>query len=216
MRTNDLFIKDDFIYRVLSVEADRIQIIDCIKRNMPHWTSVSFLSDAKQITEEELRARARVSLSSYGSLSQQQKQIVHSKYGSISFIVPFVGNDYDRNQAIALCSEKFHLSKNTIKSRLCDYLAFQDLCIFLPDSRVTEKPLTADEKNFRWALNRYFYNALKMPLTECYRRMLKDKYCDEYGKLLPQVPSFRQFSYYYRKTVKQENLIISREGKGNF
>ena len=46
--------------------------------------------------------------------------------------------------------------------------------------------------------------------------MLKDKYCDEDGKLLSKIPSFRQFSYYFQKTATKENLIISREGKGKF
>ncbi len=216
MKINDLFSKDNSIYRVLSIEDDCIQLIDCIKRNMPYWESNDFLADAEQISEEELRVRANVNLASYDNLSQQQKRMVHSKYGSISFVVPFVGNDYERNQAIALCVERFHLSKNTIKSRLCDYLAFQDICIFLSTSKCKERQLTVDEKNFRWALNKYYFNALRMPLIESYRRMLKDKYCDEQGKLLPQIPSFRQFSYFYHKTAKRENLIISREGKGEF
>lgn len=216
MKINDLFNSGNSIYRVLAVEDSRVQVIDCLKRNMPHWVNVNFLSDIEQISEEKLRARACVNIVSYDSLSPQQKCIVHNKYGSISFIVPFVGNEYDRNSAITLCSEKFHLSKNTIKSRLCDYLAFQDLCIFLPNSKGKEKPLSADERNFRWALNRYYYNALKMPLIECYRRMIKDKYCDEQGGFLLKIPSFRQFNYYFHKTVKQENLIIAREGKGAF
>ncbi len=29
-------------------------------------------------------------------------------------------------------------------------------------------------------------------------------------------PSFRQLNYFYYKTVKQQNLIISREGKDKF
>lgn len=217
MKTNDLFSKGNSIYRVLSMaEDDRMQLIDCIKRNMPYWESNDFLADAEQISEEELRVRANVNLTSYDNLSQQQKKTIHSKYGSISFVVPFIGNDYERNQAIALCVERFHLSKNTIKSRLCDYLAFQDICIFLSTSKSKERPLTVDEKNFRWALNKYYFNALRMPLIESYRRMLKDKYCDEQGKLFPQIPSFRQFNYFYHKTAKRENLIISREGKGEF
>lgn len=216
MQTNDLFSRDGSIYRVLSIIDNNIQIIDCIKRNMPYWVSLDFLSNAEQISEEVLKERAFVKSVCYDSLSQQQKKIVHRKYGSISFIVPFVGNAYERNGAIALCAEKFHLSKNTIKSRLCDYLAFQDICIFLPNIKGKAKPLSVDEKNFRWALNKYYYNALKIPLRECYRRLLKDKYCDEHGNLLSKVPTFRQFNYYFQKTVKQENLIISREGKGEF
>ena len=105
MKINDLFSSGNSIYRVLAVEDDRIQIID--------WLSALRRKEILQA----LRTRANVNLTSYDSLSQQQKQMIHSKYGSISFIVPFVGNDYDRSQAVVLCSEKFHLSKNTIKSR---------------------------------------------------------------------------------------------------
>lgn len=215
MKTNDLLSKDGCIYRILTIRCDNIQIINCIKRTMPHWVSVNYLSNAELISEEKLLEKAFVNPLSYDSLSQEQKQLVHSKYASISFIVPFVGNDHERNRAIDLCSKQFHLSKNTIKFRLCNYLAFQDICIFLHSKR-KEKPISADEKNFRWSLHKYYYNALKMPLIECYRRMLKDKYCDEYGKLQAKFPSFRQFSYYFHKSVKQENLIISREGKGEF
>ena len=46
--------------------------------------------------------------------------------------------------------------------------------------------------------------------------MLKDRYCDDQGTLLPDVPSFRQFSYFYHKSNTQEKKIIAREGKGAF
>ena len=216
MKINELFKVGNTIYRILAVEGSDIQIIDCIKRTMPRWESIAFFSGAEKVSEEKLKESAGVNLVGYDSLSQPQKQIVHNKYGSISLIIPYTNNDYERNAAIALCADKFNLSKATIKSRLCDYLAFQDICIFLPDSIKTERSLTVDEKNFRWALNKYYYNALKLSLKECYRRMLKERYCDEHGKLLSKVPSFRQFNYYFYKTVKQENLIISREGKGEF
>ena len=52
MKTNDLFSKGNSIYRVLSMaEDDRIQLIDCIKRNMPYWESNDFLADAEQISQ---------------------------------------------------------------------------------------------------------------------------------------------------------------------
>ena len=216
MQINDLYIIGKTIYRVLYIKDSDIQVIDCIKRTMPRWEGIAFFRSAEQVREEELRKTAGINIVGYDSLSPPQKQIIHSKYGSISFVLPFLHDDYERNRAIALCAEKFNVSKATIKSRLCDYLAFQDICIFLPESTKTERPLTEDEKNFRWALNKYYYNALKLPLKECYRRMLKERYCDDQGKLLSKVPSFRQFNYYFYKTVKQENLIISREGKGEF
>lgn len=216
MKINDLFRIGNTICRVLAIDNSGIQIIDCIKKTMPRRVGIAFFIDAEQVSEEELRQTVGINLVGYDNLTQPQKQTIHNKYGSISMIIPFINSDYERNAAIAFCADKFKLSKATIKSRLCDYLAFQDICIFLPESIKTERPLTVDEKNFRWALNKYYYNSLKLPLKECYRRMLKDRYCDEQGKLLSTVPSFRQFNYYFYKTVKQENLIISREGKGKF
>ena len=216
MKINDLFKKDNTIYRILFIDSSDIQIIDCVKRTMPRMVGIDFFLSAEQVSEEELRETVGINLVGYDGLTQSQKQIIHSKYGSISMIVPFIHNDYERNRAIELCADKFNLSKATIKSRLCNYLAFQDICVFLPDKEKVKRPLTPDEKNFRWALNKYFYNGLKLPLKECYRRMLKDRYCDEQGRLFSKVPSFRQFNYYFYKTVKQENLIISREGKGEF
>lgn len=213
---NSLYKKGDTIYRVLATEDKSVLVIDCLKRTMPRRVGIAFFIDAEQVSEEDLRQTAGINIAGYDSLSPPQKQMIHSKYGSISLIIPFINSDYERNAAIALCADKFKLSKATIKSRLCAYLAFQDICVLLPESTKTEKPLSADEKNFRWALNKYYYNSLKLSLKECYRRMLKDRYCDEQGKLLSKVPSFRQFNYYFYKTVKQENLIISREGKGKF
>lgn len=57
---------------------------------------------------------------------------------------------------------------------------------------------------------------MKLSLKETYRRLLKDKYCKEDGSLVKDYPSFRKFNYYFYKTVKKENLIISREGKSKF
>ena len=42
--------------------------------------------------------------------------------------------------------------------------------------------------------------------------MLKSKYCDGEGKLLPSYPSFHQFRYYYRKTKRMQTFYISRDG----
>lgn len=42
--------------------------------------------------------------------------------------------------------------------------------------------------------------------------MLKEKYCDASGVLLPEYPSIHQFRYFYNKTKKMQNYYISREG----
>lgn len=211
----NLYSKDGTIYRVLAIKGKSVLVIDCIKRTMPKWLDKDFFNGCEQVSQEDLLNLSGVSLAGYDGLNQEQKKQVHERYGSISLILPYIHSDAERNSTIALCAEKLNVSKQTIKNRLCAYLAFQDITVFLPTEK-TDKPLTADEKNFRWALNKYYYTALKLSLKETYRRMLKDKYCDGAGNLLPEVPSFRQFNYFFYKTVKQQNLIISREGKGKF
>lgn len=215
MKINDLYKIGGTIYRALAIKDNSVLVIDCIKRTMPKWANTDSLNGCEQVSQEDLLNLSGVSLNSYDSLSPEQKKQVRERYGSISLILPFIGSNAERNSAIALCAEKLNISKQTIKNRLCDYLAFQDICIFLPMEK-TVKPLSVDEKNFRWALNKYYYTALKLSLKETYRRLLKDKYCDEQGNLLKDVPTFRQFNYFFYKTVKQQNLIIAREGKGKF
>lgn len=49
-------------------------------------------------------------------------------------------------------------------------------------------------------------------MKTAYTMMLKEKYCDDRGKLLPEHPSFNQFSYFFRKHKKMQTFFISRNG----
>ena len=46
--------------------------------------------------------------------------------------------------------------------------------------------------------------------------MLKEKYCDTCGNLLPEYPTFNQFRYFYRKHKNMQNYYISRNGIKNY
>ena len=46
--------------------------------------------------------------------------------------------------------------------------------------------------------------------------MLKEKYCDTCGNLLPKYPTFNQFRYFYRKHKNMQNYYISRNGIKNY
>ena len=74
-----------------------------------------------------------------------------------------------------------------------------------------EKELTSDEKIMRWALNKFFYTKHQNTLTTAYTMMLKEKYVDGEGNLLPH-PSIYQFRYFYKKTKNMQNYYIAREG----
>jgi len=103
------------------------------------------------------------------------------------------------------------MSKQSIRSFLCSYLVYQDVAVLAP-KQSKEKELTEDQKNMRWALNKFFYTRNQNSLPTAYAMMLKAKYCDAYGVLLPDYPSYNQFRYFYRKHRKMENYYISRDG----
>ena len=46
--------------------------------------------------------------------------------------------------------------------------------------------------------------------------MLKERYCDSNGTLLPEYPTINQFRYFYRKHNKMQTYYISRDGLKNY
>ena len=101
----------------------------------------------------------------------------------------------------------------TVRNYLCQYLAYQDISALLPKERETvERELTVDEKNIRWALNKFYFTRHKNSLKTAYTFMLKMRYCDNEGNLLPPYPSFNQFRYFHSKYKTRQNTIISRNG----
>lgn len=79
----------------------------------------------------------------------------------------------------------------------------------------TDKQLTVDEENMRWALNKYYYTQYKNKLTVAYTYLLKEKYTDKSGTSV-QHPSIYQFRYFYCKTKNMKNYYISRDGIKNY
>ena len=101
----------------------------------------------------------------------------------------------------------------TVRHYLCQYLVYQSISALVPKERtVSERGLTKDEKNFRWALNKYYFTRHKNSLKTSYTYMLKERYCDGEGKLIPEYPSYNQFRYFYSKYKTMQNALISRNG----
>lgn len=213
---NELLEKDNEIYRILLIEnLDDFLVINCSKAYMPYWTKAVYFDGTSKVDEDYLRNKLNINLPDMASMDPSLRKQMIKVYNSISPIVPVVGDIPLRNKMIEVCSNRYKVTKSTIRNRLCEYLIANDISIFYK-TNTKERELTDDEKNFRWALNKYFYNSLKLSLKETYRRLIRNKYLDSNGLIEENHPSFRQFQYYYQKTVKKENLIISREGKGNF
>ena len=205
---NKLMKKEGNVIRILEEKDDKVFIIDCIKKTMPYWCDLSSLSDF-EICYEEFEVRRE-------DLSAAEKRIMHERYTLIAGILPFVSDEKMRSHMISKVSEQMQVSKQTIRKYLCLYLVYQNMSVLAPNNEEKKRELTQDEKNIRWAINKFFYTKNKNSLKTAYTMMLKEKYCDNLHNLLPEYPSFYQFRYYYRKNRSLQKFYISRDGLSDY
>ena len=215
MQKNELIKREDTLLRVLDVREDRVLVIDCLKRTVPVWIPVTDLTDCSHCNENSLCEMTGQSFPELDSLPPEARSIARKRYTMICGILPVIGNDTQRNAMIRATAEYWSVSTQTVKSALLKYLVFQNIAVLAPVPR--KKPaLTHDEKNIRWALNKYFYSSAKHTLQYAYTRMLQEKYCSDDGSLLPSYPSIHQFRYFYKKTKSLQNYYISRNGAADY
>lgn len=218
MQKNNLFKQGNQIIRVLEVQEEQAFVIDCTKRTMPKWIDAVSISQYTEETEQELQMYTNLILPEVDSLDAESKKFMYEHYTMIAGILPFVSDENHRNNLITRISDKYGVSKKSVKNYLCLFLVYQDIValapmsVLLPKKKTTIKELSQDEKNMRWALNKFFYNKNKNSLNTAYTMLLKQKYCDSCGVLLPEYPTFNQFRYFYRKTKNLQNYYISRGG----
>lgn len=210
MRKNSLLKQSDKIVRVLEVKDSSILTIDCIKRTMPEWKEKKLFVDWMPVTEQELWESTGIYPTKVDTALSTTSKYIQEHYALIAGILPFIGDEKERSRMIRSIAEHKHYSKQTIRNTLCLYLAFQDISVLAPKQK-KEKELTSDEKIMRWALNKFFYTKHQNTITTAYTMMLKEKYTDAEGNLLPH-PSIYQFRYFYKKTKNLQNFYISREG----
>lgn len=201
------------IYRVLAVEEEEILLIDCMKKTMPKWHGLDEVNGYEACAEKELLEITETFLIEEQDMPPKTRQAVHKRFTVIAGILPFLGDDRLRTEAIKRVAEEKGICMQTVRNYLCQYLAFQNIGALVSKERGrVERELTEDEKNIRWALNKFYFTRHKNSLKTAYTYMLKEKYCDGEGNLLPAYPSFNQFRYFHSKYKTQQNTVISRNG----
>ena len=175
MKTNELLRYTGSIVRVLKQKDSQALVIDCVQRHMPEWVDAAPLEVCERTDISELCSAAGVRLRSLDSLQPTDRKICRERYSIIALVLPFVGDERRRTEMIYEAAERFKISKQTVRKYLCLYLSFQDDAVFA-QPEVKERQLTSDEKNMRWALNKYYYTRHRNPLTVAYKYMLQEKY----------------------------------------
>lgn len=213
---NDLYFKDDSIVRVLDVKENRALMIDCIRRTMPQRKDIASLTGWEKCSEEKLYEIADVDLPELDSLCPESRKTAYERYTMIAPILRLLSDEKKKCEMISVVANNEKVSKQTIRKYLCQYLAFQSIAILVPKDRDNDTSLTKDEKNMRWALNKFYFSYEKHSLKTAYTMMLKAKYCDGNGELLAEYPTFNQFRYFYRKRKNNQTYFISRNGLTNY
>lgn len=211
MKNNQLLRHGETIIRVLDITDGKAFIINCKRQTVPKWVNADSLTDYETCSDEVLDP-----LPDINDLDPQSRKFAYEHFTYIAGVLPFVTDKKRRCEAITQITEERRISKQTVCNYLWLYLVYQNIAALSPKTATTEKPLTDDEKNIRWALNKFFYTQNKHSLNTAYTLMLKEKYCNAEGVLLPQYPSFYQFRYYYRNHKKMQNYYISRNGIKNY
>lgn len=205
-----IFWHKDTVWRMLEKRGGEILVIDCMRKTMPKWMDLSELKEASEISEGEFYTE--LGFQPDRQLSASERKIMRERFLVIAGILPFVGEKRKRSYLISAAAEKYAVSKNTVKNYLAAYLVFQDVAALAPREKEQRTELTPDEKNMRWALNKFYYTKEKQSLATAYTMLLKEKYCDREGKLCGSYPSIHQFRYFYEKTKKLQTYYISRGG----
>ena len=179
---------------------------------MPVWTDAESLKDYVSCSEDTLQEITDTFLIDLDTLDAESRKTAYERYTMIAPLLPFVSDQKKRKELINSIASMKSISKQTIRYYLCLYLVYQNIAILVSKQRAKESVLSQDAKNMRWALNKFFYTKHKNSLSVAYTLLLKEKYCDSLGNLLPEYPSFYQFRYFYRKTKKMQTYYISRDG----
>ena len=206
MKANDIFRRNGDILRVLEIRDGRCLCINCNAACMPVWILMDEIKEYVYDAEPVIDTNMNV----------WQKQVAHERFTMIAPLLAYLTDNRERTRLMNRISVEQDISKQTLRRYLCRYLVYQDIAALAPAVRRVKQELTQDQKNMRWALNKYFYTPKKSKLTDVYVKLLKEKYCDVDGKLSDEYPSMRQFRYFEQKYRKQENYLISRNGLKNY
>ena len=205
MKNNCLIEHNGVIFRVLDTKDTKAFVINCNKKSMPKWVDM----DSLECYSERFDW---FPLPDINDMELSSRKFAYERFTMISPILPFLTDKNRRSSVISQIANDKGISRQTICNYLWLYLVHQNISALAPKDKDSTKELSADEKNIRWALNKFYYTRQQNTLNTAYTLMLKEKYCDKNGVLLEEYPSFYQFRYFYRQNKKLQNYYISRKG----
>ena len=129
---------------------------------------VFYFDSYQEVSESDLLKFLNIELINIDELPSESKKLAYERYTLIAAVLPFISDTSQQNKVISKISEDKNISKQTIRKYLCINLSLQTISSLAPIRAPKEKNLSPDEKNMRWALNKFFYTKNKNSLKTAY------------------------------------------------
>lgn len=155
----------------------------------------------KFVSEQELKLYSRIEpTQEYIEYIDKQKNPTDGQQKRLSLIAElmeeeiYIMDKKARNKKIKELAER---ERTTVKR--IQKLYFRQLAgrLLVEERKLPEKQETQEQKNFRWAIDTFYYSAKKMSLRSAYDMMLLSRYTDADGHLIDNHPSWHSFRHYY-------------------
>lgn len=155
---NELIEIDGTIVRILAIRDESVLILDCVRQTMPEWKPMQEIEGASRCEEIVLYRKTGMFPEPIEDVEPKKKKEAYRRFTWIAGVLPYLEDEKARGNAIRLAAKLFQHSEQTIRRTLCSYLAYQTVSVLAPRPRKATHELTPDECNFRWGLNKFFYN----------------------------------------------------------
>jgi len=205
-------------FRVLKIKDEKVVLINVSKLTLPFWGETANYQALKIVIEEEMLIAMGMVIPEEEELSEKDKTIMWSRYKIIAPLMDCYEDKRIRNRTIDEIAKNENVNRRTIERYLILYLAYQNISALVPNNKQKElsEAQVQMQSNFRYALNKWYYSTKRFGLKLTYEKMLESRYTTQDGLLVEDIPTYRQFYYYYQTHNKKVNEICSREGKAYF
>ena len=168
----------------------------------------------KFVTESDLKTYPRLEPpQEYLKYLDRQKNPTEGQQKRLSLIVElledeiYITDKQARNEKIKEIAEREGATGKRIQKLYFRHLAGRSL---VEERKLPEKPETQEQKEFRWAVDTFYYSAKKLSLRSAYDMLLLSRYTDADGRLIEAHPSWHSFRHYFYEGgyhIKSRNTI---------
>ena len=175
MKANDLRVDENGErIRILLQMDSESYVVDCQHFRMPYAVSQKQLAETEPLQTEDYTVFV---LDEDVSAAQRKE-----RDRRLALIQPLmtdvcIYDKHHRNELLRGIIAQNSVNRRTVLLYLWRYWVYQSKNALLPQERPPKeaRALSADEKIFRWALNKFFYTPQRQGLQTAYKKVLQTK-----------------------------------------